>query len=374
MALSPGKTAAWALVLVMGVVLMAVLWFWPKGPGGKGIEAGVQTAQLVARATKIVWERAPSWRTPIRCAKEPDLVPGTLAVGKRRFERTKQGLVGGRPDRGVRLGIVADSRGASGRTLALAVGARRAFAQAGVDMVVAAGGLGETRDEIEAVLRALAGEETWVVVALPGDREPVLAFHDAVVQLASEGLPVIDGTRVGMLVVDGVAFGVLPGAPLDATGRGYGLVAGVDGCGRTRQDARSVAARLKEHDGPRVILSHAPPRQRGLAGSDLAVEGAHVGDLLVTEAARDTGAVLVVHGLLDEGAGFATRDAWSDSAEALGVRQWGQHVAVAAGSVEAAPHPSRRTASGLAPAVVAIAEVEGKRARAWWIDPAAFAR
>jgi hypothetical protein len=297
-----------------------------------GGERAAETARMrlggevVGRAAMRGLAEAPRARRPFRCAARTPTAPGKVVTRGRTWRGDGGRLVGGGRGGRLVLGVVADARGATTETLANLERVTAEFRRAGVDVVVALGGLGTTREEIATVLEALAGERReWLVLALPGDREPVWAFEEALAALAERGVPVVDGARLGVLVADGVAVAALPGLDLDDDLRAHGLTAGADGCGRTDEDADAVARRLAAERGPRVLASYAPPRQTGAGATDLALGGVHVGDPVVTRVARAARVALVVHGQIDEAAG---REAPLEAG-----------LAVAAGPLEAAPAP-----------------------------------
>jgi hypothetical protein len=247
-------------------------------------------AAAMADALARTLEAAPQRTRPKRCALASPQGPATLEAGKRTFRRRGDELVAeGRGQ--VVMGIVADARGAAAETLRRARRVREAFARAGVQVVVSLGGMGESKEELEEILGALA-DRRWLLAALPGDREPLADHAEAIRQLQARGLPAVDAAALRVLRVGEVALAPFPGVALD----GHGLVAGPDGCARGAEEL----ARLPEAE---VLLAHAPPRQAGAHATDLARGGIHVGDPWVTQAADRTKARLVVHGLIDETAG-----------------------------------------------------------------------
>ncbi|WP_428266304.1 hypothetical protein [Haliangium sp.] len=230
-------------------------------------------------------------------------------------------------DRTLILGVVSEARGEAADLAAV----RRAFVDAGVELVVSLGGMGVHRQHIEATLGALAGvaatdsaatdgaepgaaaEARWPLLAIPGDWESIPDHRAAVRALSARG--VIDGSIVRLVDIDGVRLGTLPGAP--DPGR---LLAGDDGCVHTGDDIAQLTATLSPHRGVRVLLAQVPPRQPLAAGlppdaatttgrrrtraraapassSDLGLSGVHIGEPELAQALLTTPVDVVLHGL-----------------------------------------------------------------------------
>ena len=200
-------------------------------------------------------------------------------------------------DTTVVLGVVADARGATEATLAQIAAGRAAFAAEKVELVVSLGGLGTTEPELTAVLRALTDGAAWPVIAIPGDREAIPAHRAAVAALAAAGTPVLDGSRVRLVDLDGALVATFPGAEHPSR-----LLAGDDGCVHAAADATALAALLGAHTGLRIWAGHAPPRQGGDSAGDRSLGGVHVGELSLASALPAARAHVVLHGLVDQAA------------------------------------------------------------------------
>ncbi len=362
---------------IAGVVGITALWgllawcVWPAPPAP--VELGPAAGAALGRATGRALAEAPAWRLPSPCMELPEPASAAaleLTVGARTYVFEGVRLIGGDSGkRHVLVGVVADARGATPETLAAARAATVAFAAAHADVVISLGGQGQRREDIEAVLGALAAEGAWLLVALPGDREDVEAHRAAIAALAARGLPVVDGSKLGMLVVDGVAVALLPGAPAAADGRTHGLVAGADGCAREAGDLAAVATRLAAEPGPRMIASHRPPRQRGLAATDLAIGGVHVGERALAELAELAGAVVFVHAQVDETAGRSASPVWSAVSSVLPTFTWADRLVVSVGPLEALPHPT--LAGDMSGPSAVLVEIDHMRARVRSLRPSA---
>ena len=185
------------------------------------------------------------------------------------------------------LGVVADARGTTEHLGTI----RARFAERGVDVVVTLGGMGRDARELRAVLAALSEAASWPVVAMPGNDEALAAHREVTAGLAGSG--VVDGSVVRLIGNDVVMMGTLPGAAhasLSAARR--------EGCVYTLVDAAELARRLRQVSGVRVLLTHAPPRQRGADATDMGIGQVHMGDAALAEAAATAQVHLVVHGLV----------------------------------------------------------------------------
>lgn len=200
------------------------------------------------------------------------------------------------------LGVVADAHGSLDALPAI----RRAFAEAGVELVISLGGMGTERDTVARALAVLAsgdapaspGAAGWLVVAIPGDWEPIPDHRAAVAALADRG--VIDGSDVRLIEIDGIRLATLPGAPHPSR-----LMAGREGCVFTTEDAAAITSLLAQGPGVRLLLVHAPPRQ-DLSGltlpepspTDVGRTAVSMGERALAEVLRTTPVDAVIHGLV----------------------------------------------------------------------------
>lgn len=198
----------------------------------------------------------------------------------------------------ITLGVIADTRGATDRTLAQLGEIRAAFSDAGVDLVISLGGIADTEAELRSIYAALAGDAPWPVLAIPGNREPVLAHRRTIVDLneSNRGV-VLDGSDVRLLRIGPATIATFPGVSESAQ-----LVSGDRGCVHSSDDAEAIAQLLRTQDTIKIWAGYAPPRQLGATGSDVARGGIHVGERILTGPIQRSEAALVLHGLVDEAA------------------------------------------------------------------------
>lgn len=202
-----------------------------------------------------------------------------------------------RSAKAVRVALVADARGRLDGLNRVRESLAKRKAKESIDLVVSLGGLARDQQDIHAALSALVGP--WFVLALPGDWEAYEAHREAVEALADRG--VLDGAEIRVLRIGGLALlATLPGVPNVAR-----TLAGDRGCVYTDEDVAALPALFAPSPGashepelPRVLLSHAPPRQRGDAASDVTTTGVHVGEPALARAITEGRVALAIHGLI----------------------------------------------------------------------------
>jgi hypothetical protein len=322
-------------------------------------------------------------RAPYRCARlytdelEADSagIAGAAAATAGRTARRRGPLLQVAPPDGdtgssLILGVVADAHGALDALPAI----RRAFAEAGVELVISLGGMGTERDTVARALAALAasddapaspGAAGWLVVAIPGDWEPIPAHRAAVAALADRG--VIDGSDVRLIEIDGVRLATLPGAPHPSR-----LMAGREGCVFTTEDAAAITSLLTQGPGVRLLLVHAPPRQ-DLSGltlpepspTDVGRTAISMGERALADALRTTPVDAVIHGLVA-----------SPAVPSSGIRALvlGAPVILPAGVLDPLYAVAEAAPAGTAPAgyrgpTALIADVSKERITWQWISP-----
>jgi hypothetical protein len=252
------------------------------------------TAPPLGKALAALLSAADAARAPWRCAATdtPELGDQALAPG---WRLRGHALVreGAQPAQPTTIAVVADAGGASPRTIASLGQLRARLDAAGPDLVVTLGGMGQSRDEIEATLGTLTGPAGWPVVALPGDLEAIPAHVAAIAALREAGRPVADGRLVRWIELGGATIGTVPGA-----GAVERLVAGPEGCAWTAEEVAGLYGELSTRPGLRIAAMAEAPRQLR--------DGEPAGELaLVASEAQPID--LVLHGPLVPGPSAATR-------------------------------------------------------------------
>lgn len=174
-----------------------------------------------------------------------------------------------RPIRSV--GLVGEAREALPATLDALRAIAARFAAARVDIVVALGDMGASREDVRGTLGALAGAG-GPIAALPGPREPYEAWRSAVAQAGAIDL---SATRALRSTGPGADVLTLPGAP---TAMKHLMRAGALACAYAPEDIAALAALAASLDGPILMVGHWPPRGDGPSAIDRAWGGAGAGD------------------------------------------------------------------------------------------------
>jgi Icc-related predicted phosphoesterase len=333
------RTLVFASAAALGAAAIAAAAWWLLSRGDGPGEAE-RTGSALARGVLGAVEAASEIGAPVRCARfDPGDANANLALDLATEELT--------------IGFVGDTRGASEPTIANLRRIRTDFEKAMVDIVVTAGGMGATTDELTAALGVLATDAGWHVLAIPGDREDIEAHRAAVEAL---GPTVHDGSRARFVTIGPAVIGTLPGA-----GDASHMPSGVAGCMHTRADITDTVSSLgKSSELRRVLVSYVAPRQSGGAGSDLAAGGVHVGSIAIAEALSEADVDLVVHAMVDP----PTRP------EAEGTARLGDgadSVSLATGSADSVPIHSAQI-SGAALIVHIEANRMSWRRLLYWLD------
>lgn len=270
--------------------LVAIAALAACGGGAKPVPAGSQLGPALVAAMSA----ADSAKAPWRCgaADVPTLASETLGAW------TLEGHAMRRTGDGeIVIAAIADAGGAAPPTIAALGRLRGKLAKA--DLVIALGGMGTTKAEIEATLGAIADKAP--VVALPGDLEDAGALAEAAVALRAKGAIVIDGRRVRTIEVGGAAIAVIGGA--GAFGR---LVAAGEGCAYRPEDVVAAVGELTAKKGVRVLATAEAPRSERV--------GEPTGELAIT-AGMDID--IALHGPMAEAASRARSGGRDGNAVAL---------------------------------------------------------
>lgn len=321
--------SAGAAALAAGLLIGLLVW---RAVRETPADRSRKTASALVAGMHAAVERAATLRDPFRCARledsDPDESPRVIEHGGHRYEQLGQVL---RIDKDggdeLVIGVVADARGGSEPTLQRLAALRQEMVSAGVELVISLGGQARSRTELIRVLSALALDASWIVVALPGDREALPDHRAAIAEVDGAQAVIVDGSQVRFLEHGKTVIATFPGVAY-----GSQLVAADDGCVHTAEDATALASVLARGDGLRIVASYAAPRQRGPGASDLTQDGIHVGEQLLADALVPASPTLVLHGLVEDAARLP-----GEGQHPAG----GEDMVVATGSLEAAPNPLR---------------------------------
>ncbi len=219
------------------------------GGSANPVPAGAQLGPALTAAMTAAGQA----RAPWRCVASdgPSLKAESITAGTATWKL--DGHVMSREGDGeIVIGAVADAGGAAAPTIAALGRLREKLSKA--DVVIALGGMGTTKAELEATLGALA--DTAPLVALPGDLEDAGALAAAATALRAKGKVVIDGRLAQRIELGTVTIGLASGAG----GQGR-LVAGAEGCAYATPAIAALVADLTARKGVRILASSEAPRE-----------------------------------------------------------------------------------------------------------------
>ena len=229
-----------------------------------GGSSGPPSSTRIGPALLAAIEAAPA--APWRCAAPsgPNLVEETLGAWKLAGHAMKRDAKGA-----ITIGVIADAGGAAAPTIA-ALGRMRTKLD-DTDLVIALGGMGSTRAELEATLGVIADAKRPLVV-LPGDLEDTGELALAIAALRAKGQLVIDGRLAQRIEFPDALIATIAGA--SDTSR---LVAGAQGCAYRGDDVGAAFADLTAFKGLRILASAEAPR--------MTVNGEPAGELVLVPGA-----------------------------------------------------------------------------------------
>ncbi len=251
---------------MLGAVLLAVVGCTgkekPTGPSELGEAAAVAMLRGLTEAAKAL--------EPWPCAALDEAAAPPVALRLEGWRVDGLALVPSEPAGSSLVGFVGDAGGGAAGTVAQLRRAAAVFSERKAAVLVSLGGMGSNAEEISAGLRALATGGR-VVVAMPGDLEPLVEHRKAVARLQQEDLPVVDGSVVRWLKLGPATIATLPGARHQAQ-----LVAQNEGCAFDDAAVEATLGRLAEAEGVKILASWAAPRAGAASSSsgDLALRGA----------------------------------------------------------------------------------------------------
>ena len=175
------------------------------------------------------------------------------------------------------------------------------FRKSAVELVVIAGDLGDTQDQIEDVLE-LVGRSELPAMSIIGNREPKAAYNAAYAAASQRHPNLFDLNQTRLAIFDGVAFVSMPGY--------YNLSyihADTPRCHYQTTDVAATKAIVEAAGGATVVLvSHGPPKQDGAEALDRTLEQANVGDPALKSLIADTNIRFGIFANIHESGGRAT--------------------------------------------------------------------
>ncbi len=232
-----------------------------------------------------------SWVAPFRCARFP-LKPTSPNVSGVQWQQAHDVLTIKMQGKTGRVATIADARIHATSDIAPLERLRARLEEEKVDVLVSLGGMGQESEDLRRVLAALTTNATYLVLALPGDRESVSAHREVVAELASNGARIIDGSRYRLAALGQLHMATMPGISREAS-----LIADTNGCLHTKEDVIALQERLRAWGKPALLFSYAPWRQETLLATDFGVGGVHIGEQMLSPLQSSENITALVHGM-----------------------------------------------------------------------------
>lgn len=201
------------------------------------------------------------------------------------------------------------------------------FKAAGAQAIVVAGGVGLTKDEVTANLKALAAAPVPVLVS-PGAQESYDVLRAAIGSLRRQRPQLVDLTQVRRVRLGHVTLISLPGYH-----NAFYLEAKERGCAYEPGDLDDIKALAKGERLP-VLISASPPRGSSERSVDRGRGGVNIGDPALGKMLGEAGIRFGLHGHVYESGGQATL---ADRTTPLATGVWTDSLFVQAGAADAVP-------------------------------------
>jgi hypothetical protein len=220
-----------------------------------------------------------------------------------------------------------------------------------VDLIVAAGDIGEKQPDIEAVLRRL-GAAGIPVIAYAGNLEHRPEFV-AAIEAVHRDLPhVLNGNRIREIDWDDVTLLTLPGH-FDRRFLHRGR-----SCRWYREDLDALAKQVATAPRPVVLAAHSTPLGKARGALDVVDEGSHAGDPHLAEVIRTAKIPFGIFPNIKEAGGRATSDVAGAHVLAPGVRS--PTLYLDPGAADSSPW--RMNDGSTAVGAVAVLTIDGDKA------------
>jgi Icc-related predicted phosphoesterase len=216
---------------------------------------------------------------------EPDCVgpftkegeEGDVKIGRHTFRRTGAVLaqVDGHADKEIVFGVIANVKEGTPENLFNMKRYIEFFNAQKAEAILVAGDSGENKEEISGSLEAIA-RSGLPVLAIPGNREARLDFHDAISGLAAKYPNLVDMSRIRLVRFDDASIVSLPGYYDKRF-----MHNGDAGCQYFKEDVERLAPIVESASQPVVLLSHAEPHGENREAIDAFQDG-NAGDVNIT--------------------------------------------------------------------------------------------
>ncbi len=226
------------------------------------------------------------------------------------------------------------------------------FAEEKIEFVVLNGDIAGDEEELEELLAYLVTFNTPLLISI-GNYESRGSYFRAVSAAADKSPLIVDMNLVRIIEADDITLVSVPGY-FDRRFLHSG-----SGCLYRPSDIDATLEASEKLPGPKLLISHGPPKGRGARAIDVISDGhANAGDPALTRLLRDGGFDFGIFGhLLESGA----RAEAGDFSMPIAADTWAPKLYVNAGAASALPWPLND--GGVATGMAAVMVVAGHKAK-----------
>lgn len=255
-------------------------------------------------------------------------------------------------DRRLRIGVISATKDDRDETLAAIDALFAKLKKQKIDVLVVNGDLATQEiNPDEKLFPKLASLGVLTIVTI-GNTESCGLFNQAATAVFGTSKNFVNGNWVRQIELDDGVLYTLPGY----YDRRFAHTGGAEKY--KDEDLYALKGMLKEGPGPKILVSHGPPKAKGRHGIDIVTDGDHVGDQRMTELMKVAKVPFGIFGHILESGG---RGADIDGKRRVAPGKWSKELVVNAGTANPDPWVllNDKTSYGMALWV----EIDGKRAR-----------
>ncbi len=228
--------------------------------------------------------------------------PIEISAGRHKYQLLGHRLVQLDHGRGhtLRIGVISATKDEREETLSAIKKLIRQLEKRRMDVLVVNGDVGSKEFNMEdALLPALAAADV-LVIAHVGNTESCGQFNHAAEIVFAKHPNFINGNWVRQIELDSAVLFTLPGY-YDRRFVHTGGAAHYD-----EDDLLELKHMMDEAKGPKILISHGPPKQSGKKALDLATDAGNVGDPQITDLLKRTNTSFGIFGHILEAGGRGT--------------------------------------------------------------------
>ncbi len=255
-------------------------------------------------------------------------------------------------DKALRIAVLSATKDDREETLAALDELFAMIKKKGVDVLVVNGDLASAEiNPDEELFPKLASFGVLTIVTI-GNTESCGLFNQAATAVFEKSPNFVNGNWVRQIELDDGVLYTLPGY----FDRAFAHTGGAEKY--KDADLFALKAMLKEGPGPKILVSHGPPKMKGKNGLDVVTDGDHVGDPRMTELLKAAKVPFGIFGHILEAGGRGTD---LDGKRRVKPGKWAKQLYVNAGTANPDPWMMLDGSTGYGMGL--WVEIEGNRAR-----------